>query len=103
MNGIDYKDYFLHPVETSHRRYEAIRSVLLEEQPMQDVAGRYDISYGTIRNWVSEFCREQDTGQSPPFSLRHRGDVPRSTKLTKKIRKSRLLMFRRCHWRRDAD
>ncbi len=50
MNGIDYKDYFLHPAETSHRRYEAIRSVLLEEQPMQDVAGRYDISYGTIRN-----------------------------------------------------
>ncbi len=46
MNGLDYSEFFVHPVEA---------------------AQRYDVSYGTIRNWVSEFCRGQDDGQPPPF------------------------------------
>ena len=104
MNGLDYKEYFVHPVEASHRRYEALRSVVVEEQPMQEVAERYEVSYGTIRNWVSEFCRGQDAGQSPPFSLRRREDVPRprNSLLMTRIRRYKSPMFRRCRWRPDA-
>ena len=104
MNRLDYRDYFVHPVEASHRRYEALRSVLVEEQPMQEVSQRYEVSYGTIRNWVSEFCRGQDAGQSPPFSPRHRADGRRPTNSLPmtRIRKSKSPMFKRCRWKPDA-
>lgn len=104
MSRFDYRDYFVHPVEPSHRRYEALRSVLVDERPMKQVAQRFEVSYGTIRNWVSEFCRGQDTGQSPPFSPRPRADVPRPTKpiATTRIPRFKSPMFRRCRWKRDV-
>ena len=76
MNQTDYQDYFLNPGEPAHRRYAAIRSVVVEEQPMKEVAQHFDISYGTVRNWVSEFCQTRDAGESPPFSRRRRADGP---------------------------
>lgn len=105
MNGLDYRDFFVHPVEAAHRRYEALRSVFVEEQPMKEVAQRHDISYGTIRNWVSEFCRGQDDGQSPPFSPRRHAVVPRPTNVLPMTRicKSKSPMFGRCRWRPDGD
>ncbi len=104
MNGRDYKAFFVHPVHTEQRRYEALRSVFVEEQPMKEVAQRYDVGYGTIRNWVSEFCRGQDAGQAPPFLPRRCVGVPRPTNFlpTRRIRKSKSPMFRRCRWRPDA-
>ena len=59
--------YFLQPQQTNHRRYEALRSVFVEDESMRDVASRFDVSYGTIRNWVSEFCRCQDSSDEVPF------------------------------------
>jgi len=97
MNGLDYKDYFVHPVDPSHRRYEALRAVVMEEQSMQEVAQRFEVSYGTVRNWVSEFCKTRDADQSPPFLLRHRVDVPLSTIPTKKIQEFKSPMFESCH------
>ena len=105
MNGLDCRDFFVHPVEAAHRRYEALRSVFVEEHPMKEVAQRHDISYGTIRNWVSEFCRGQDDGQPPPFSPRRHVGVPRPTNFlpVTRIRKSKSPMFRRCRWRPGGD
>lgn len=96
MNGLDYKTYFMQPVEAAQRRYEALRCVFVEEQTMKQVAQRYDLSYGTVRNWVSEFSRAQAAGQSPPFSLRHRVDGPQPIRspLTS-IRQSQSPMLRR--------
>ena len=104
MNGPDYKDFFVRPVHAGHRQYEALRSVFVEEQSLKEVAQRYDISYGTIRNWVSEFCRGQDAGQPPPFSPRRCVGVPRPTNSLPmtRIRKFKSPMFRRCRWRLDA-
>ena len=103
MNGRDYKDYFVHPVQPSHRRYEALRAVLVAAQPMKEVAQRFEVSYGTVRNWVSEFCKAQDTGQSPPFSLLHRADGPRQTNpTTTSIREFKSPMFGNCRWKRDG-
>ncbi len=104
MNGLEYQDYFVRPVEASHRRYEALRSVFVEEQPMKEVAQRYEVSYGTIRNWVSEFCGGQDAGQSPPFSPRHHADVLRPTNSLSmtRIRESKSPMFRRYRWKLDV-
>ena len=103
MNALNYKDYFLQPVDGSHRRYEALRSVVVEEQSMKQVAQRFEVSYGTLRNWVSEFCRLQAAGQSPPFSLQPCADVLPLRNLVMKIRKSKLLMFERCRWKQVGD
>jgi transposase-like protein len=102
MNGLEYKNYFVHPVEALHRRYEALRFVFVEEQPMKEVAQRYEVSYGTIRNWVSEFRRGQAAGQLPPFSPPHHAGVLRPMNSMTRIRKSRSPMFRRCRWKRDV-
>jgi len=103
MNGLDYKSFFVHPVDTVHQRYEALRAVFVEQQTMKEVAGRYDVSYGTIRNWVNEYCRGRDAGQSPPFSLHHRAGVPRPVNCLPmtRIRQSKSPTFRRCRWRQD--
>ena len=71
-------DYFLQPRQPNHRRYEVFRSVFVEEESMQDVASRFDVSYGTVRNWVSEFCRCQDTNDEPPFFRKSNEDDHRS-------------------------
>jgi len=73
MNGLDYRDYFLQPSDVSQRRYEALRAVFVEQQSLKNVAGRFDVSYGTVRNWVSEFRRGCDAGQAPPFFTSSRG------------------------------
>jgi transposase len=69
MNGLIYADYFLKPEEAIQRRYEALRAVFVEEEPMHEVAQRFGVGYGTIRNWASEFRRTQDVGQVPLFSV----------------------------------
>jgi hypothetical protein len=103
MNALNYKSYFLRPVEDSHRRYEALRSVLVDEQPMKEVAQRFEVSYGTLRNWVSEFCRTKDSGQLPPFSPGRCADVHPLRNLVTKIRKFKSPMPGRCRWKQDGD
>jgi transposase-like protein len=94
MKGLEYKDYFVKPVETSQRRYEALRAVFVDEQSMKDVAEHFDISYGTLRNWVSEFCRGHGAGQRPPFSHHHCVDVLRAKSFARRmnVRQSKLPM-----------
>jgi transposase-like protein len=97
-------DYFLHPTQAIHRRYEAIRAVIVEGLSLQEVARRFEVSYGTLRNWVSEFRREWDAGQPPPFSLAHREDVPRVTAfLAIPNRRLKSQTSKSCRWKQDAD
>lgn len=77
MDGTATKDYFLKPADAWHRRYEVLRAVFVDERPMQEVAERFRVSYGTVRNWAGEFRRQRDAGQPPPFSLRRCAVVPR--------------------------
>lgn len=102
MNGIQYKDYFVRPVEGLHKRYEAIRSVVVDEEPMKEVAQRFEVSYGTVRNWVSDFRRAQDVGQLPPFSPLPRADVPRPAMPRTRTLKSKSPMSGSYRWRRDV-
>lgn len=103
MNGSNYKDYFVQPADSLQRRYEALRAVVVEEQPMQQVAERFDVGYGTVRNWVSEFRRGWDAGQSPPFSLRPRVEVRSPTRRrTATNRRFKLPTSKRCRWKQDG-
>jgi transposase-like protein len=104
MNAHVVTDYFLHPTETIHRRYEAIRAVFVEGLSLQEVAQRFEVSYGTIRNWASEFRREWDAGQPPPFSLARCVGVPREKACIRATnRRSKSPTRMSCRWKQDAD
>ena len=68
MDGDTYSSYFLQPEVLAHRRYEALRAVCVDELSLREAAQLFGVSYGTVRNWFSEFCRMRDAGQAPPFS-----------------------------------
>ena len=76
MDNPHCRDFFAHPTQTLHRRYEALRAVFFEQRPMTEVAQRFGYRYGTLRNLVAEFRAQSRTGQSPPFSPPRRMDGP---------------------------
>ncbi len=103
MNGSDYSSYFLGPVEESHVRYEALRAVFVEGDSMQNVAQQFEVSYGTVRNWVADFRRGHDAGQPPPFSF-HRREVARQVVSGATIgRKLPLPMSEPVRWKLERD
>ena len=63
-----YRHFFLEPYQPLHRRYEALRAVLVDGQPQVEVAKRFGYTYNTLRRLVSD-CRAQcRADQVPPFS-----------------------------------
>ncbi len=75
MNRQTYAPFFLQPTNGWHRRYEALRSVFVEQEPLSRVADRFGVTCGTVRNWASEFRGQRDAGQPPPFSPNRRAGV----------------------------
>ena len=68
MSQTDYRQFFLRPDDPRQRRYEALRTLFVERQPLDEVARQFEVSYGTLSNWASEFRAQCDAGQRPPFS-----------------------------------
>lgn len=98
MPSQSYEAFFLASEDALQRRYEVLRAVHVEQLPMNEVADQFELSHGTVRNWVSEFRRCCAAGQPPLFSFSHASDVrpyrgmaPRSA--------CRLPMYERCRWR----
>ncbi len=60
--------FFLHPTQTLHRQYEALRAVFVARQPLLQVAHQFGYAYGSLRNLVSAFRAQCGAGQAPPFS-----------------------------------
>jgi transposase-like protein len=91
MSGQTYERFFLHPSDPIHRRYEALRAVFVDKLPMEEVAGRFDVHYGTVRNWASEFRAQHDARQPPFFS---RAATP--SRMPNKITRSHTPMSKHC-------
>ena len=68
------RQFFLDPQTPGQRRYEALRAVVVERQPLTEVARRFGFAYGTLRNLVSQFHGQCRGGQVPPFLPRRHGD-----------------------------
>lgn len=71
------QQYFLDPDETGQRRYEVLRAVFIDDETAVEVAERFRLSHGTVRNWVSQFGATLERGERPPFSraiVKRRGD-----------------------------
>lgn len=103
MDRSRYQQYFVQPVETSHRRYEALRAVFVEERTMKEVAQQFALNHGTVRNWVSEFRQQQDAGLPPLFSPPQLAGV-HTARLSFRMMSppSKSPMSKPCRWSQDA-
>lgn len=91
MTSSGYRQFFLQPTDAWHRRYEALRLVFVDQRPLKEVAQRFEVSYGTMCNWVTEFRAQQDNDErSPFFKCPPEGDQPVRTTIRNPMnRKSR--------------
>jgi hypothetical protein len=78
MDDPRFLQFFADPPLPQQRRYEAIRAVFIEGQPLQTVAARFGFAYGTLRNLVAQFRACIRQGRTPPFSLRPYTGDPRA-------------------------
>ena len=97
MNELAYRNFFLKPIDAWHRRYEALRAYIVEQQPLAEVARRFDVSYGTACNWVTQFRSQCDADQRPPFLFNPCGDARQHrVMLPMRNQTSRSPMSKRC-------
>jgi hypothetical protein len=97
MDAALLRSFFLKPSNPLQRQYEVVRAVVIDEQPMQEVAQRFGYRYDTVRALVSQFRRQFTAGQLPPFSSLpdaavpparpslHRQQTPMSSQRTAKV------------------
>jgi hypothetical protein len=76
MDDPRWQQFFVDPQLIQQRRYEAIRAVILEGEPAQDVAARFGFTHGTLRNVIAQFRACIREGRTPPFSPLLRADGP---------------------------
>ena len=77
MDDSRCRQYFLAPQETSQRRYEALRAVFVDGEPLETVARRFGYTVATLKSMASRFRADCRRGVTPPFSFRTvAGDRP---------------------------
>jgi len=67
MEGSQDRRFFLEPEQTVHRRYEALRSVIVDDEPIDRVAERFGYRLSAMRSMVSRFRADRRRGVTPPF------------------------------------
>ena len=76
MEGYRDRQFFLEPQQTFHRRYEALRAVFVEGQPLELVAVRFGYKASALQSMVSRFRAGRRGGVTPPFFARTAADGP---------------------------
>jgi hypothetical protein len=77
MEGTHPSRFFLEPTQTFQRRYEALRAVFVEAQPLDRVAERFGYKPSALRSMASRFRADCRRGVTPPFfSPTGVGDLP---------------------------
>jgi hypothetical protein len=64
------RQYFLAPQGTSQRRYEALRAVFVEGEPLASVAQRFGYKLSALKSMACRFRADCRRGVTPPFSFR---------------------------------
>ena len=67
MEGDDDSRFFLEPQQTFHRRYEALRAIVVDGEPVDRVAERFGYKTSALRSMVSRFRADRRRGVAPPF------------------------------------
>ena len=69
----------LAPQETAHRRYEALRAVFVDSEPLAIFAQRFGYKVSALKSMACHFRTNCRRGVTPPFSFRrgyrHRSPV----------------------------
>jgi hypothetical protein len=76
MDGSYTSRFFLEPRQTFQRRYEALRAIFVEGQPLDQVAVRFGYKSSALRSMVSRFRADCRRGVSTPFFSRMDADDP---------------------------
>jgi hypothetical protein len=81
MDAPGCRGFFLAPVATYHRQYEALRAFFIEGRRLQDSAQQFGSRETSLRSMVCRFRAQVQAGEVPPF-LRNRpwGDPSGSLK-----------------------
>lgn len=60
------------PIHVNHRRYEAVRAVIVDRRPQKEVAGEFGFEYSSLRQLLYEVRRDSQGWQdlSPFFASR---------------------------------
>jgi DNA-directed RNA polymerase specialized sigma24 family protein len=69
MGDTRYREFFSQPTHPYHRRYEALRGVVVEGRSQKELAERFGFEYSSMRQLVYEFrqhCRHS-VDESPFF------------------------------------
>ena len=72
------RQFFSQPINPYHRRYEAVRAVLVEGRSQKDVAEQFGYQPSTLRQLVYEFrqfCRSDHPPDHSPFFHSPNSDV----------------------------
>ena len=65
MDDTDCLSFFLHPTQTYHRQYEALRAVFVDGRSQRDVAEEFGFNYNALRQLVSQFRQRCVDGFEP--------------------------------------
>lgn len=98
------QQFFLEPDQLLQRRYEVLRAFFVERCPMTQIAQRFGLSHGAVRNLVSDFRAKRQSGQVAPFFESRYVDGPLlgQPRLALDPRSRASLMHACCRWRPAA-
>lgn len=67
MDDTGCRGFFLEPVATYHRQYEALRAFFIEGRHLQDIARQFGYRETSLRSMVCRFRAQVQAGEAPPF------------------------------------
>ena len=81
MDDTDCRGFFLAPVATYHRQYEALRAFFIEGRRLHDIAQQFGYRETSLRSMVCRFRAQVHAGEVPPLLCnRPWGDLSDSLK-----------------------
>ena len=70
MDDTGCRGFFLEPVATYHRQYEALRAFFIEGRRLHDIAQQFGYRETSLRSMVCRFRAQVHAGEVPPFWAR---------------------------------
>ncbi len=67
MDDTGCRGFFLEPVATSHRQYEALRAFFIAGRRLHDIAQQFGSRETSLRSMVCRFRAQVHVGEVPPF------------------------------------
>jgi len=67
MDDTGCRGFFLAPIATYHRQYEALRAFFIEGRRLHDIAQQFGYRETSLRSMVCRFRAQVHAGEVPPF------------------------------------